>query len=418
MPPKQSFEEAKKTMSKMSLSFFSESKRVSNRRIKEELGYTLLYPSYVEGFQAQIEEEEAIMKQQQKKTKSAVSHWNLINLIFSSCKSGLVVTFLHGLVPRGLRLIRNFFHCFARFVQKKMSFFSGPKTILCLMIDNGSLRPEPTLQFRKYERLLKESNSKLPCKDNVVFKAISARHSNKIPKEKLEGKAAETLSDFVESVADYSPDRILCIPLFLSNSKTVTSFIPAALSEFLDKRGRNIPFRVSKPLVRPEKTLENLHEKLSVESILCNMILRVKESIKGTNEKCTVILVDHGSPSREVNAVRRGLAASLRIMLKDTIPTIIDCSMERREGKFYDFNEPLLESVFDIGGVDEGPVIVAYAFLAPGRHAGKGGDIEEIIDDVRTRKPSLNIYHTGLIADDENSLEFQGLLGSRLLSLL
>ena len=30
-------------------SFYAESKRVSNRRIKEELGYRLIYPTYREG---------------------------------------------------------------------------------------------------------------------------------------------------------------------------------------------------------------------------------------------------------------------------------------------------------------------------------------------------------------------------------
>jgi nucleoside-diphosphate-sugar epimerase len=47
VPPEVAFEEA--GMSPMARSFYSESKRVSNRRIKRELGYKLRYPTYREG---------------------------------------------------------------------------------------------------------------------------------------------------------------------------------------------------------------------------------------------------------------------------------------------------------------------------------------------------------------------------------
>ncbi len=36
----------------MARSFYAESKRVSNRRIKDELGYELIYPTYREGLTA------------------------------------------------------------------------------------------------------------------------------------------------------------------------------------------------------------------------------------------------------------------------------------------------------------------------------------------------------------------------------
>ena len=49
-PPEVAFDEAE--MSVMGRSFYAESKRVSNRRIKEELGYELVYPTYREGLKA------------------------------------------------------------------------------------------------------------------------------------------------------------------------------------------------------------------------------------------------------------------------------------------------------------------------------------------------------------------------------
>jgi nucleoside-diphosphate-sugar epimerase len=51
-PPEVAYEEAAKTMSEMARSFYAESKRVSNRRIKDELGVTLAYPDYRTGLKA------------------------------------------------------------------------------------------------------------------------------------------------------------------------------------------------------------------------------------------------------------------------------------------------------------------------------------------------------------------------------
>lgn len=49
-PPRIAFEDAE--MSAMARSFWAESKRVSNRRLHEELGVTLAYPTYREGLRA------------------------------------------------------------------------------------------------------------------------------------------------------------------------------------------------------------------------------------------------------------------------------------------------------------------------------------------------------------------------------
>jgi nucleoside-diphosphate-sugar epimerase len=51
-PPEIPFEEAKKTMSPFAVSFYGESKRVRNARIKSTLGVTLRYPTYREGLRA------------------------------------------------------------------------------------------------------------------------------------------------------------------------------------------------------------------------------------------------------------------------------------------------------------------------------------------------------------------------------
>lgn len=51
-PPEIAFEDAE--LSPMARSFYAESKRVSNKRIKHELGYQLAYPTYREGLAAEL----------------------------------------------------------------------------------------------------------------------------------------------------------------------------------------------------------------------------------------------------------------------------------------------------------------------------------------------------------------------------
>ena len=57
LPPEERFEDAE--MTPMARSFYAESKRVRNDRIKDELGVQLIYPTYREGLAALLREEEA-----------------------------------------------------------------------------------------------------------------------------------------------------------------------------------------------------------------------------------------------------------------------------------------------------------------------------------------------------------------------
>ena len=55
LPPEITFEKA--DLSPMARSFYAESKKVRNQRIKTELGVNLIYPSYRDGLPALLEEE-------------------------------------------------------------------------------------------------------------------------------------------------------------------------------------------------------------------------------------------------------------------------------------------------------------------------------------------------------------------------
>jgi len=52
VPPVVPWEEAAPTMSAMARSFYSESRRVKNDKLKRELGVGLRYPTYREGLRA------------------------------------------------------------------------------------------------------------------------------------------------------------------------------------------------------------------------------------------------------------------------------------------------------------------------------------------------------------------------------
>ena len=81
--------------------------------------------------------------------------------------------------------------------------------------------------------------------------------------------------------------------------------------------------------------------------------------------------------------------------------------MERRAGPQYDFNGELLLAVLRrLARADgQSPVYVVPLFLFAGRHAGPGGDLDEIAATVRAEYPELRIILTGLVGDHPALLE-------------
>ena len=57
LPAEESYADASQTMSAMAQSFWSENRRVSNRLLCKELGYTLLHPNYRSGLQDCLKQE-------------------------------------------------------------------------------------------------------------------------------------------------------------------------------------------------------------------------------------------------------------------------------------------------------------------------------------------------------------------------
>jgi hypothetical protein len=75
----------------------------------------------------------------------------------------------------------------------------------------------------------------------------------------------------------------------------------------------------------------------------------------------------------------------------------------------------LLEAVLaDIAaGSPEADIVLAMQFISPGRHAGPGGDVETICEELSRRYPRLQIATTPLVGEHPLLIE---LLASRVIT--
>lgn len=197
--------------------------------------------------------------------------------------------------------------------------------------------------------------------------------------------------------------------------------------------------------------MELVSEEQSVHGILAKMILGLRRAFKEEmvasslgneiefDKDVPVLLMDHGTPSVEVNVTRK-LVASLLRQHPSIATQIIDCSMENplekrlshdeMENKRLNFNYPTLAEVFTapFGFTPSSTkriqyVVICYLFLAPGRHAGEDGDIEQILEEQRLRclkemNIELRFLKTKLVGDPSNHPQLIELLVDRIRAIL
>jgi nucleoside-diphosphate-sugar epimerase len=344
-PPLQTWEEAEQNMSAMAKSFYAESKICKNERIKNELGVILLYPTYREGFLAQILEEEE--KEETFLCKNVVVH------------------------------------------KKK-------KTI-GMVVNIGSLRAEPFLDLRqicfRLSRTLRMPI--IPC---------SFRFSNRIDPIFLHGIPAKTFQEvlveilFTSSSSSCTKEiineeeiEVVLLPLFFGKSSTLTDFLPNTLSTICqeNKKILNQQFhvRLGKCLIDLERPQDDRIAQILEEKIFSLLSFGSQES-KEKEKQVSVLVVDHGTPNYKVHLARELVKEQLKKRLscnlnQNQINFVGTACMERRQGIEYDFNDPLLENCLEYHQIQSGIVIMALLFLSNGRHAGEKGDIEEILTQLK-----------------------------------
>ena len=228
-----------------------------------------------------------------------------------------------------------------------------------LLTDNGSLEPGSTLQLRRIAAELAE-------RVGEAVEPVSLAHSDKIPAERLEGRPAERFDAALDWALAGGVEEVLAVPLFIGPSLAIMRWVPAMLEE---RRARypRARLRQAPPLYVPGER--------RVAEILAD---HVREQI-GAGVRPRVAMVDHGSPAREVTDVRNAIAEQVKERLGDAVTEVAACSMERREGAEYDFNEPLLARLLTRPGWTDGPLVIALLFIAPGKHAGPAGDVAQIV---------------------------------------
>ena len=218
------------------------------------------------------------------------------------------------------------------------------------LVDNGSYEPAATLALRG----LAQEVGKLIGEE---VHPVSTMHSTKIDPTLLGGQPAVIFEGAVAQAKADGIDEIVVLPLFIGPSRAITEYLPKV---FADAQPGAMKLSIREPLFGPE---------------LQNMLIGNLKSTGWTKGSGTVYLCDHGSPIPEVTRCRDFFASAIRGELDLKDDELIACSMERREGAEYDFNEPLLEHALQDA---KGDAVILMLFLLPGRHAGGDGDVATI----------------------------------------
>lgn len=258
-----------------------------------------------------------------------------------------------------------------------------------LLVDNGSLEPAATLGLRELARRLAQ------CIGREVW-PVSLLHANKVPAAQLGGEPAVIVEDFLRAQLAAGESDFVVLPLFFGPSRAISEYLPGVTEKL----------RVTHPALRV-RVAPVLHRggETALAEMLADRVREVLTEVFLHAEPVHVALVDHGSPVREVAAVRDDVAAQLARSLGDAVAAVAPCSMERRAGTEYDFNEPLLATLLARAPFNAGPVVVAQLFLQPGRHAGDEGDIAQICRAAEAASPRLRIVRTAPLGTHPHLVE-------------
>ena len=248
-----------------------------------------------------------------------------------------------------------------------------------LLVDNGSLRAESTLELRHLAL-------ELQARIDFPVEAVSLLHSHKVDPASLQGLGATIVRRRLRELVDCGRRQIVILPLFLGPSLAIIEYLPKLVAEARE-RCSDLVVRIGQPLagLHPGQPDPRLAE------ILADSVRIQVEQHQLLDYQ--IALVDHGTPAKAVNIVRNSVAQQLAERLDRTV---FACSMERRPGSEYAFNEPLLEQLASQPEVREARALVlAMFFLLPGRHAGVDGDVAQICDAMKLSCP---VHRTELMA--------------------
>ena len=257
---------------------------------------------------------------------------------------------------------------------------------IVFLVDNGSLRPRATL-------LLRSLADALAKRIILPVEAVSLLHSHKIAADELNGIPATIVKRRLRECLAAGQHDFIILPLFLGPSLAITDYLPQVVDE-LSGEYPELNVRIASVLAGDD---------LDIPDPRLAQILADQIRVLGPSPSTKVALVDHGTPIIEVNRVRNAVGRQLSSELD--VSAVLPCSMERREGEAYAFNDPLLENIGEINDFAGGRLILAMFFLLPGRHAGEGGDVAEICDGLVAGGAFKQIQNTPLLGEHPMLLE-------------
>lgn len=256
---------------------------------------------------------------------------------------------------------------------------------MLLLLDNGSLSPAATLSLRSLA-------TALTLRLGRLVHPVSLLHSQKIPADQLDGIPTTNLEPLLKRRLEAGDRHFQILPLFFGPSGALTDYLPERLALLRQK------FPDLKVDLAPCLAGENNADCPVLADLLADQVrLTLAALPPDAPAPHQVILTDHGSPKREVTAVRDSLAALLAARLAPHISLVQPASMERRPEPDYDFNEPLLENALARPAFHQGTTILSLLFLSPGRHAGPDGDIAQICSAAAQAHPGLRYALTPLL---------------------
>jgi hypothetical protein len=181
------------------------------------------------------------------------------------------------------------------------------------------------------------------------------------------------------------------LPLFFGLSGALVEYLPRRL-KIMSRDRPNFSVQILNPLFKDVRNGGDLLTDMLEERVMDLVNERTLKS-------WSIVLVDHGSPKKEVIEVRNTLTKQLGQRLEALGIDVQPASMERRSGEAYDFNEPLLGSLLNRDAYANTKVVIAQLFLSPGRHAGADGDIATICEKAERDNVGLKTYRTELIGN-------------------
>ncbi len=233
------------------------------------------------------------------------------------------------------------------------------------LIDNGSLEPAA-------QRNLRAVAAALSVRVGMPVRAVSWKHSDRIPAAELDGTPAWTLDAFLRSFVALGQREFVFIPFFISAQGAIGSALRREI-ETLQRTLGGFEFRFTAGLanrgVIPAIAAAQIRETVRAQFLV----------------QPPVIVVDHGGPSAVSAHLRDAIAGMIAAELGREIGPLAAASMEGA-------HPPLLAEQLRVSALAGRTVVVAPLFLSPGRHAGPTGDIVQIC-----AASSARCHVTGLV---------------------